>query len=295
MSSQPPLSAAVERAVRLVAADASVTAVRELRGGIHARTTLITTVHPELEVVLREFPAGDDAGSQEAHVLRSLAGLGGLAPQLLAEGTSTAGDGSWLVITRLPGVADITPEHPSLWAEQLGQALARIHATSLSRLGGFSSVFSRAGGSQADLSGPAAGVVHAGWEQLASQPHVLTHYDFWSGNAIWEHGALTGIVDWSGGGLGPRCFDIGWCRLDLYLLHGERIADKFLDAYQAASQYVVPNTLLGDLWAVARSHEAVETWVPNYHDLGRTDLTAAELRSRHSAWTELLLARTPAG
>jgi hypothetical protein len=50
-----------------------------------------------------------------------------------------------------------------------------------------------------------------------------------------------------------------------------------------------PDPLLCDLWAAARSHRDVETWVPNYRDLGRHDLTAAQLRSRHSAWTEHLL------
>jgi aminoglycoside phosphotransferase (APT) family kinase protein len=75
----------------------------------------------------------------------------------------------------------------------------------------------------------------------------LTHYDFWSGNVVWEDEVLTGVVDWTNGSLGPPGFDIGW-------------------------------------W----------TWVPNYHDLGRTDLTATELRNRHTSWTEHLLAKIAA-
>jgi len=103
---------------------------------------------------------------------------------------------------------------------------------------------------------------------------------------------LTGVVDWSGGSLGPPGFDVGWCRLDLYLLHGQDVADVFLAAYDAASATAIPAPQLWDLWAVARSHQMVETWVPNYRDLGRTDLTATELRRRHTAWTEQVLART---
>jgi hypothetical protein len=61
-----------------------------------------------------------------------------------------------------------------------------------------------------------------------------------------------------------------------------------------ASESVLPDPVLWDLWAVARSHEMVETWVPNYHDLGRTDLTATELRNRHTSWTEHLLAKIAA-
>lgn len=104
---------------------------------------------------------------------------------------------------------------------------------------------------------------------------------------------LTGVVDWTGAGIGPRSLDVGWCRLDLYLLHGEHAADAFLDSYQAACGSGLAGRLLADLWAVARSHEHVETWEPNYSDLGRADLTATELRRRHTAWTEHLLASQP--
>jgi aminoglycoside phosphotransferase (APT) family kinase protein len=294
MCAGPGSRAAMEQAARLAGPDARVTAVQALLGGTHARTTLIQTANPELQVVLREFPPGDDAASQEIRVLRALDGLGGMVPRLLASGIDGAAPaGSWLLISRLPGLADITPDQPSACAEQLGQALARIHATRGHRLAGFPSVLDRPGGSRTELSGPAASVVAASWKLVASAPRVLTHHDFWSGNVVWDDGVLTGIVDWSGGALGPPGFDVGWCRLDLYLLHGERIADKFLNSYQAASQSVLPDPLLWDLWAVARSHGIVETWVPNYRDLGRSDLTAAELRSRHSAWTENLLANRP--
>ncbi len=40
-------------------------------------------------------------------------------------------------------------------------------------------------------SGPAANVVTDSWEHLATAPAVLTHYDFWSGNTLWEDGVLT--------------------------------------------------------------------------------------------------------
>ena len=264
--------------------------VRALVGGTHASTYLIRTANPECEFVLREFPPGDDAASNESRVLAALEGLGGLAPRLLAYATGSApSGGSWLLISRLPGIADINPGLPAAWAEQLGGTLARIHATHRGRLTGFQNVFQRPGGSVAAVTGPAAGVVTARWELLTAAPDVLTHYDFWSGNTVWEDGILTGVVDWSGGGLGPRGFDVGWCRLDLCLLYGEPIAGKFLDAYESACESALPDLLLWDLWAVSRSHEDVESWVPNYRDLGRADLTGTELRRRHTAWTQHLI------
>jgi hypothetical protein len=54
----------------------------------------------------------------------------------------------------------------------------------------------------------------------------------------------------------------------LYLLHGEPAADEFLAAYQAAAGAAVPGLRLWDLWAAARPDAMVQTWVPNYRDLG---------------------------
>ena len=292
MPDAPRSPAAVERAARLAGPNATVEAFRALAGGTHARTTLIRTANPELEVVLREYPPGDDAARREARVLRALDGLDGLAPRLLAsDSADLASRGSWVLISRLPGTADITPREPAARAGQLGRALARVHQTPSHRVADFPGIPERPDGSLAGLSGPAAGIVAANWETLASTPVGLTHYDFWSGNVLWEDEVLTGVVDWTGGSLGPPGFDTGWCRLDLYLLHGQGIADRFLDAYETAIESVLPDPVLWDLWAVARSHEMVETWVPNYRDLGRTDLTAAELRNRHTSWTGHLLAK----
>ena len=290
MRDLPGSPAAFERAAGLAGPAATVQAVRELAGGTHARTWLVRTANPELEVVIREFPAGDGSARREARVLAALDRLDGLAPRLLASdpGSGDCG-GSWVVISRLPGTADITPGQPSAWAGQLGTALARIHATSPHRLAGLERVLDRPSESFAGLSGPAAGRLAASRELLASAPAVLTHDDFWSGNVVWAGGVLTGVVDWSGGAVGPAGFDVGWCRLDLYLLYDEHIAGIFLDAYEAARGAALPGRLLSDLWAAARSEKIVETWVPNYRDLGRGDLTARQLRDRHTAWTEHLL------
>jgi len=281
--------AAIDRAAALAGPNATVQGTLALAGGTHARTYLIRTANPDREFILREFPAGDRAVADETRVLGALDGLDGLAPRLLATAPGSPPEGPWTLISRLPGLADITPADPSGFARQLGASLARIHATASDRLAGFRRVSDRPEGSRAALHGPAANLVSARWESLATEPTVLTHYDFWSGNTVWQDGTLTGVVDWSGAGLGPRGFDLGWCRLDLYLLFDHYIADRFLESYQAASRVACPDPLLSDLWAAARSHTSVESWVPNYRDLGRSDLTARVLRKRHTAWTEHLI------
>ncbi|MEO3830379.1 hypothetical protein, partial [Actinomadura sp. B10D3] len=94
-----------------------------------------------------------------------------------------------------------------------------------------------------------------------------------------------------GGCLAPLGFDVGWCRLDLILLHGPETAAAFLDAYETAAGRPVANIELWDLYTLRNSYGTVETWVPNYRDLGRTDLTADVLRTRHTSWTRQCLHR----
>jgi aminoglycoside phosphotransferase (APT) family kinase protein len=300
MPDQSPSRTVLARAAEIAGPSATVTAVRALAGGTHANTYLVQTANPDREIVLREFPAGDDAAEREAHVLGALDGLNGLAPRLLAgAGNGTSSERPCVLISRLPGQPNITPDDPRGWAAELGLALVRIHATRLPRVSGFENVFTRPGGALTTVTGPAAALVEQGAERLRGAPTVLTHYDFWSGNTLWQRDRLSGVVDWSGAALGPRGFDLGWCRLDLYLLFDGHIADVFLSAYERAIGFAVPDRLVWDLWAVARSRSAVEEWAENYRGLGRPDLTASVLRQRHTAWTECLLnpiegARMPA-
>ena len=267
--------------------------VVRLEGGQHAETWRVDTNNPVLRVVVRQFPAGDDAAIHEQRVLRSLDGLGGLAPLLLAGDV----DGRWSpyptsLISWVDGAADITPTDPKEWASELGRGLARVHGTPTERLASLPRV-SADEEARAKLSGPLAADVLSHWSQLvASSPEVLTHRDYWSGNVVWRDGKLTGVVDWSGAARGPRGYDVSWCRLDLILLFDEPIADVFLEAYEAATGQLVDAVALWDAWALARSHDVVESWAPNYAPLGRPDLDEQELRSHHSRWTARLLERT---
>ena len=288
-----PSEGAVEEVRRLAGSSATIESVVRLEGGQHAATWKVDTASPALTVVVRQFPAGDSAGAREQRVLGVLDGLGGLAPVPL--GSDLAGRWSEYptsLISWLDGQADITPTDTDPWARQLGHALATVHATPGDRLSALPSVFDRSGGSRELLEGPAAARVRSAWSYITASPGVLTHFDYWSGNVIWRDGVLTGIVDWSGGARGPRGFDVGWCRLDLYLLFGERIADVFLAGYEDAIGHAVADMPLWDDWAVARSHDAVETWAPNYRPLGRADLDGDELRRRHSQWTSRLSEQT---
>jgi len=285
-----PSEGALEEVRRLAGPSATIESVASLKGGQHAATWRVDTARPAQTAVVRQFPPGDPAAAHEAQVLRVLDGLGGLAPLLL--GSDLAGRWSecpTVLISWLDGEADITPADPDAWGAQLGRALARVHATPSERLSALPSVFDHRGGSPENLDGPAAEEVRLSWPRITACAEVLTHSDYWSGNVVWRDGELTGIVDWSGGARGPRGFDVGWCRLDLYLLFGDSVADIFLAAYRDAIGHPMAGISLWDGWALARSYDSVETWTPNYRPLGRADLDERELRQRHSQWTTRLL------
>ncbi|HEU5254270.1 MAG TPA: aminoglycoside phosphotransferase family protein [Solirubrobacterales bacterium] len=288
-----PSPGALEEVRRLAGPSSAVRRVVPLAGGQHSDTWRVETEEPATAVVVRQFPVGDRAPALERRVLRALDGLGGLAPVLLGDDL----EGRWsqhptTLISWLDGSPDIAPADPAEWARELGRALAVVHGVPVERLGELPSVFERSGVAGEDLRGPLAAEVRRRWPEVAGAPQVLCHCDYWSGNVVWRDGRLTGVVDWSAAARGPRGFDLGWCRLDLVLLHDEGVADEFLAAYEEASGEPVAAARLWDCWAVARSEEGVAYWAPNYLPLGRADLDEDELRRRHAAWTALLAERT---
>lgn len=264
-----------------------VQAVRRFAGGTHAATYLLESATRGM--VLRSFPPGDGAAADEAHVLNVLDGLDGWTPRLLGADPEGRRCGvPTILISLLPGRADITSIAPKTAATELGHVLARLHATRIAGLSRLQDGMARAVASprRGDGTAPGAPALATHGHRLSEAPHVLTHYDFWSGNVLWQEQTVTGVIDWSFGCSAPRGFDVSWCRLDLVLLHGPAMAEVFTDAYQSAAGLTVADLALWDVFALTNSQYSVETWLPNYHDLGRTDLTTKDLRDRHSAWTE---------
>lgn len=251
--------------------------VTVLTGGQHATTLLATD--GEAEFVVRAFPAHHDSAVREAEILGRISVLGAWVPQLIAVSEDLRDP--VIVTSRVVGTAPDRELPPVVIATEMAAALVRIHALDGSGLRPTPAV---------PPHGHCALALRAQreWDRLDMRDPVLTHSDFWCGNALWEADRLTGVVDWSGAHSGPRGVDLAWCRQDLVLLGSPEAARLFLEEYERLLGRSIGDIHAWDVQAAARAHDRVETWLPNYLGIGRTDMTAQLLRERLDTWNATL-------
>lgn len=274
-----PMPPPQEHALR----SASLLLRRELRplevftAGQHATTML--TSDGESEFVVRSFPRGHDAAIREPEVLHRLTELDELAPRLVAHRADL--DDPLIITTRVPGSAPTPPLSLSTIAREMAGALVRIHSLDGTGL-------------PEAPAGPPAGdsaIAHrarSDFDRLLTGERVLSHGDFWVGNALWTGRRLTGVVDWAGAGHAPRGLDLAWCRQDLVLLGSPAAADEFLAEYERLLGRSISDIHAWDLHAAASAVDRVETWLPNYLGIGLSEMTAEVLRDRLEAWNARL-------
>ena len=141
-----------------------------------------------------------------------------------------------VVMSRLPGRPDLTPNDVDSWVGALAHALADLHATPVNEADGAVTrpprfeAWRAAAGDHDPLTAAAADGVAARLPLRASE-RVLTHGDFHPGNILWHRGRISGVVDWSAARLDNRWYDVAYCRASLCIHHGPDIADRLTHAY----------------------------------------------------------------
>jgi aminoglycoside phosphotransferase (APT) family kinase protein len=260
-----------------------VVGLRRMTGGIIAAVHRLTVEHlPSGRrdvVVLRQYEHGEVG--REAGILRQVDGAGLPAPRLLATSIAgaEAGGHASVLMTLLPGRADLAPADQGRWLGQIADAAARIHDAAVT-----APAFDR----QVDpwrLAVPAAASRPALWRALARvlgeraspcQPRFI-HGDFQHFNLLWSRGRLTGVVDWDAAASGPPDIDTGHCRLNLAVLFGADWAERFRLAYEAsAGRRVDP---WWDLHALASYGDLWPQFIPVQVD-GRARVDVAGMTGR---------------
>lgn len=173
---------------------------------------------------------------------------------MAADPAGTDCDVPAILLTRLPGhsprPADI-PVESSL--RQLAEALAQIHSVNAAagpELASYRQYFDRAAAAPARWM-PASPVWQAATAVVRQPPPATTmtliHRDYHPGNTLWSRRRLTGIVDWTQASSGPPGLDVGQMRWNLVAGHGQRVADRFLACYRAASGRALDDQSYWDL------------------------------------------------
>ncbi len=250
-------------------------------------------------LVLRRYlpnASPDTRAQAERHwrMLAALAQIGLRAPRPVWFDPDGAFFGTpALVMTRIAGRPDLFGADIDAWADQLAAALVRIHqapldAADLSFLPTPSDFLTdrlqHGPHNDVVLTHPlGATVLSALWSwipRLRPAPAGLVHGDYWAGNTLSRRGHIVAVVDWDDATLAEPGLDVGYCRMDLAMLHGSEVAERFLRAYERHAGQRVPNLAAWDLRGALAALPNPERWLTGYHALGRTDITPDQMRRR---------------
>jgi hypothetical protein len=165
---------------------------------------------------------------REATLLQALESLPVPAPRLIGVLPDNG-----VVMSLLPGSVNLPSRPDGDWLRKLAATLARIHESDLTVPYGYESW-----NDQLDAAPPDwwrdSGVWRAAQAAARHPPDyqpTFVHRDYHPVNVLWQHGRISGVVDWINACMGPAGIDVAHCRANLALMYGITVADAFLAAY----------------------------------------------------------------
>lgn len=213
-------------------------------------------------------------------------------------------DGEWfgcptIVMSRVPGRADIAPADRTRYVHEVVGVLAKIHAVDTARAEGcvlrphFVATWDPPDEpSEGALARPVAErllralvAVHP-W--TAGEARVFNHGDFHPGNLLWSKGTLTGVIDWSAAKIGYRAGDVAYFANEAELLLGVEVGDAIQQRY-AAQVAPIENVMPWRLLCAYASHRYAGQYLIGWHEQGRKDLTIEMVTTRLAEMVDRLL------
>jgi aminoglycoside phosphotransferase (APT) family kinase protein len=310
-----PSQAALTHMAETIVPGGRVDGLRRLGGGLGAATHAFVLESPDgglRRLVLRRYPrlalaADPEVAVRSWRTLQVLAryDISAPAPVWANLDGGVFGTASY-VTNHLPGDSDLRPHDRDMWISGLAQGLATLHRTrfnptDIDFLPDARESLDRAFRDASRDSVPAhprGTIVQralAAWRpRIRKMTPVLCHGDYWAGNTLWHAGTMTAIVDWDDARHGYPGMDVGYCRMDLAMQHDLNVANDFLRAYEAAAGMRIPHLHVWDLLGATVAMPDPERWLPGFHELGRTDLTADLVGERLTAFIDDALTRSGA-
>ncbi len=259
--------------------------VRRLGGGIATAThsvDLLARSGKVLQVVLKRYREHDKTAALEWDRLSFARDLLVPSPEPLALDVSGAWFGApALVMSRLPGRPNVAPKRLDLWLDQIAMALVTIQDAPMA---GAPAALRRPQTverwepptdlGQSELVKNAIAAIRKNLPEALKAKRAVGHGDFHPGNLVWSRERLTGVVDWSGTRIGPRAYEVAYCRTDLTVLFGADVAERFRRAYeQFWGHHLGDDLWVWDLICALGAIRWGHLWVVAYCEQGRTDLT----------------------
>jgi len=175
-----------------------------------------------------------DLARHEAAVLQHMERINIPTPQVIAVDAAGLQAGvPAILMTLLPGSIDLQPDNPDSWLSALAQPLNILHAIQAPT---FAWEY-EAWVDQDHFEPPEWSERRDLWQRAfdlfaVGMPETqmsFLHRDYHPVNVLWNEGAISGIVDWVNGCVGPSSADVAHCRLNLALMYGQETAERFLD------------------------------------------------------------------
>jgi aminoglycoside phosphotransferase (APT) family kinase protein len=252
--------------------------------GSTSSTLFDVLVDDQRTMVVRAFTDSEwlatepDLAVHEAAVLRILEAVDLPTPRVVAldRAGETAGVPA-IIMTRLPGRVNLPPSPTDDWLASLGTPLVILRDTPASNFTWTYDPWI----DRTSLRPPDWSHRPSMWERAiaryfagtADEPWCLLHRDYHPTNILWEQGRVSGIVDWVNACLGPPSSDIAHCRLNLTLMYGQDVADRFTDLLE------LPYDPVWDLAPALSVLPELDVYPP-WTEFGLTNLTVDLIRRR---------------
>jgi aminoglycoside phosphotransferase (APT) family kinase protein len=173
-----------------------------------------------------------DLASHEAAALRAVARIDFPTPRLVAvDATGEEAGVPAVIMTRLPGRVDLPREPSDRWLALLARPLSIILVTPADDFPWTYDPWV----DETSLLPPVWSPKPELWKRafatylsaLPEEPPAFLHRDYHPTNVLWDNGAVSGVVDWVNACTGPPSSDVAHCRLNLALMYGVDVADRF--------------------------------------------------------------------
>ena len=122
-------------------------------------------------------------------------------------------------------------------------------------------------------------------------PTGVIHGDPWSGNLVWDHGRLAGLLDWDKVAVGRAEADVAKVRIDLVLQYGVEAADRFANLYTERAGPLRDQAFWDLREGLGGYPDPERWWLPTYSALGADHVDGRLMKANLESYITGLLER----